>query len=75
MRITKTDKGWSIEVPADVAANLKLSDGEEVDVDIRRRRTPLTGAEREEALRRIRSLAGTFPADFKFDREEANARD
>jgi antitoxin MazE len=29
---------------------------------------------REELLRRLRTLRGRLPADFKFDRDEANAR-
>ena len=75
MRITKTDEGWAIEVPADVVANLALQDGEEVEVDIRRPRAPLVGEERQAAIEKLTALAWTFPADFKFDREEANARD
>jgi hypothetical protein len=30
--------------------------------------------DREELLRRIRGLRGCLPADFKFNRDEANAR-
>ena len=74
MRMTKTDEGWAIEVPADVVANLALRDGEEVEVDIRRPRAPLEG-ERQAATQKLRALARTFPADFEFEREEANARD
>jgi antitoxin MazE len=29
---------------------------------------------RDELLRRLRALRGRLPADFKFDRDEANAR-
>jgi antitoxin MazE len=29
---------------------------------------------REEALKRLRKFRGLMPADFKFDRDEANAR-
>jgi antitoxin MazE len=29
---------------------------------------------REELLRRLRPFRGRLPADFKFDRDEANAR-
>jgi antitoxin MazE len=30
--------------------------------------------QRDEALERLRSFRGTLPADFKFNREEANER-
>jgi hypothetical protein len=30
---------------------------------------------REEAIRRLRKFRGSLPADFKFDREEANFRE
>ena len=74
MRIAKTEKGWSIEVPANVAANLQLRDGEDVEVDIQRMPALPASEEGGLAARAIRSLAGSFPADFKFDRDEANAR-
>jgi antitoxin MazE len=75
MKITRTPTGWKVEVPDDVVRTLGLGDGDEVEV---KRLMPmekaLTPEERERAVRAIRSLRGRLPADFKFDREEANAR-
>lgn len=75
MKIAKTPTGWTVEVPDDVVRMLGLGDGDPVEV----RRLPptveaLTPEEREQAVRAIRSLRFRLPADFKFDREEANAR-
>lgn len=75
MKITRTPTGWTVDVPDDVAAALGVKDGDEVELT---RRAPpkmaLTPEEREEAIGRMRSLRITLPADYRFDREEANAR-
>ncbi len=75
MKITKTPTGWKVEVPDDVVRTLGLGDGDEVEV---KRSMPtqkaLTSEERENAVHAIRSLRGRLPADFRFDREQANAR-
>jgi antitoxin MazE len=55
---------------------LNLKEGDEIvmrpsssgDLDVYRKPT------REELLERLKAFEGRFPADFKFDREEANAR-
>lgn len=75
MKITRTPAGWTVDVPDDVAAALGVRDGDEVELV---RRPPpkkeLTPEELEKALTAIRSLRKAVPADYKFDREEANAR-
>ena len=75
MKISRTEQGWRVDVPDDVADALGLREGDEVRV-VRLAPEPkaLTPQQRAEAMEKIRSLRGTVPADFKFDREEANAR-
>jgi antitoxin MazE len=54
-----------------------LKEGDDVDVRVAGIRTtldPVQKAEREEWLKRLRRFRGMMPADFKFDRDEANAR-
>lgn len=56
-------------------AALGFRDGDEVEV-VRRPlpKKALTPEEREDAIGKVRSLRVTLPVDYKFDREEANAR-
>lgn len=75
MRVSKWGNSLAVRIPKDVAEALQLRDGTEIDLvpmeaglGISRRMT------REEALLGLRKFRGTMPADFKFDREEANAR-
>ena len=76
MQVSKWGNSLAIRLPATVVEALKLKEGDEVEVhvvgerdfDIARDRT------RERALKRIRALRKDLPADWKFDREEANAR-
>jgi antitoxin MazE len=76
MKIAKWGNSMAIRIPKDVADALGLSLGDEVELEpgrvgVLRINRQLT---REEALANLRRLRGTMPADFKFDRDEANAR-
>jgi antitoxin MazE len=76
MRVSKWGNSLAIRLPAAVVEALELNEGGEVEVhvvgerafDIARDRT------RERALARIRAFRQELPPDWKFDREEANAR-
>lgn len=76
MKVARWGNSLAIRIPADVARALSLEEGDAVEL------TPKAPGEievsksekRAQALEAIRSLRGSFPADFKFDREEANAR-
>jgi antitoxin MazE len=76
MQISKWGNSLAIRLPASVVEALKLKEGDEVEVhvvgerafDIARDRS------RERALRRIQALRKELPPDWKFDRDEANAR-
>lgn len=76
MQISKWGNSLAIRLPASVVEALKLKEGDEVEVhvvgerafDIARDRS------RERALKRIHALRKELPPDWKFDRDEANAR-
>ena len=76
MQVSKWGNSLAIRLPASVVEALELREGDEVEVhvlgtrvfDIARDRS------RERALERIRAFGKKLPPDWKFDREEANAR-
>jgi antitoxin MazE len=76
MRVAKWGNSLAVRLPAVVIEALELKEGDEIEIhaadsrllDIRRKPT------RNELLRRLRRFRGRLPADFKFDRDEANAR-
>lgn len=75
MKVAKWGNSLAVRIPKDVAQALGLREGSEVDLVALEDRLgvarPLT---REEAIHRLRRFRGLLPPDFKFDREEANAR-
>ena len=76
MQVARWGNSLAVRIPASVVAALELKPGDEIDIhvaDTRRlgiARTP----GREELLARLRAFRGRLPADFKFDRDEANGR-
>jgi len=76
MRIEKLGDGLIVRIPDDVADALKLKDGDNVDL------VPAYSSymddfpkmTREEAIEGLRNMRIDLPADYKFDRDEANAR-
>lgn len=85
MKVTRTEQGWTIQVPDDVMQALGLRDGDEVRVE--RGKTPAeqvvailatrTEADRARSLAnmdRIAKLSYPLPSGYRFDREEANQR-
>jgi antitoxin MazE len=76
MQVAKWGNSLAIRLPAAVVEALQIKEGDEIDVEVAGARTfairRRPGA--RELLARIRRLRGRLPADFKFDRLEANAR-
>lgn len=76
MKVAKWGNSLAVRIPKDVAESLGLREGDEVSLQpgdpgvicVQREMS------REEAIRSLRRFRGTMPADYKFDREEANAR-
>ncbi len=76
MRVSKWGNSLAIRIPASVAEALQLKEGDEVDIRVAGTRAFDADLDRsrEQALERIKALAIKLPPDWKFDRDEANAR-
>jgi antitoxin MazE len=76
MKVSKWGNSLAVRLPASLVESLNLKEGDEVVVrpapegELQFYRKP----SREELLDRLKEFEGRFPADWKFDREEANAR-
>lgn len=76
MQVAKWGNSLAVRLPAAVVEALGLKEGDEVEIhvagakDFSVARKPA----RDELLKRLRAFRGRLPADFKFDRDEANAR-
>jgi antitoxin MazE len=76
MRVAKWGNSLAVRLPAAVVEALELKEGDEIEIHLAGGREFAVSRKpgREEALRRLRAFRGRLPVDFKFDREEANAR-
>jgi antitoxin MazE len=76
MQVAKWGNSLAIRIPAAIVELLQLKEGDEVEITVadERRLEVTRKPSREELLKRLREFRGTMPPDFKFDREEANAR-
>ena len=77
MHVAKWGNSLAVRLPAAVVQALDLKEGEEIELhvvgerslEVARKTTPT------ELLTRLRRLRGRLPADFRFDRLEANDAD
>ena len=76
MRVSKWGNSLAIRLPASVVEALELKEGDEIEVHVAGERAfdVARDRSREHALARIRAFRKRLPADWKLDREEANAR-
>ena len=76
MRVAKWGNSLAIRIPAEVAEALELKEGDQVEVRLAGARTFEVDRDRrrERAMERIRAAGWKLPPDWKFDRDEANAR-
>jgi antitoxin MazE len=76
MRIVKWRNGLAIRLPAAVVKALELKEGDEIEIQVAgvRQFGVARKPTRDELLKRLRAFRGRLPADFKFDRDEANGR-
>lgn len=76
MQVAKWGNSLAIRLPAAVVEILGLKEGDQIDVRVAGdaafevHRTPSS----EQVLARLRQFRGRLPADFKFDRLQANER-
>jgi antitoxin MazE len=76
MQVSKWGNSLAIRIPALVVEALALKEGDEVEVHVAGNRTfdLARDRSRERALSSIRAFGKALPPDWKFDRDEANAR-
>ncbi len=76
MRVAKWGNSLAVRLPAAVVEALDLKAGESREVHVTGTRTLEVGRykRKDEAVARLRELRRPLPADFIFDRDEANAR-
>lgn len=76
MRVSKWGNSLAVRLPGVLVEAFDLKEGDEIDIhaDGRMDLQMVRRASREELIERLRAYRGLLPADFKFDREEANAR-
>jgi antitoxin MazE len=76
MQVSKWGNSLAIRLPASVVEALELKEGDDIEIKVAETGTFEVERKpsREEWLKRLRRFRGILPVDFKFDREEANAR-
>lgn len=76
MRVAKWGNSLAIRLPASVVEALELKEGDDIEITALAARDFAVSRKpgREEFLNRLRGFRGRLPADFRFDRDEANAR-
>lgn len=76
MQVAKWGNSLAIRLPASVVEALELHEGDEIEVVIADERVFQVRKKpgNEAILARLRQFRGKLPADFKFDRDDANAR-
>jgi antitoxin MazE len=80
MKVAKWGNSLAVRLPASVVESLQLQEGDEVDlhreadgafsVELQATRREII----DRAIERLRAYRGSLPADYKFDRDEANER-
>jgi antitoxin MazE len=76
MQVAKWGNSLAVRFPASLVQALNLKEGEEIELHllgerslaVARKETP------EQMLERLRALRGRLPADFHFNRQEAQGR-
>ena len=76
MKLAKWGNSLALRIPAEVAEKLRLSPGEEVELQITGENAfeVCRDRKRQEAIEKLRRMRFTIPGDYKFDREELNER-
>jgi antitoxin MazE len=76
MQVAKWGNSLAIRLPATVVAALELKEDDEIEIHVADIREFAVARKpgRAELLKRLRAFRGRLPADFKFDRDETNAR-
>ena len=76
MQVSKWGNSLAVRLPAAVVEGLGLKEGDDIEIAIAGKNRFEVGRKKSvtEALAGLRRFRGRIPADFKFDRDEANSR-
>jgi antitoxin MazE len=76
MQVSRWGNSLAVRLPAAVVETLGLKEGDEIAIEVAepRRFRVARDTRRDEALETLRGLGWTLPDDFRFDRDDANAR-
>lgn len=76
MLVAKWGNSLAVRLPAAVVEALDLKEGDDIEIHVADARNFAIARRptRVELLERLNTFRGRLPADFKFDRDEANAR-
>ncbi len=76
MQVAKWGNSLAVRIPSAVAEALELQAGDEIEIHVAGEREFAIARKpsRADLLERLRAFRGRLPADFKFDRDEANGR-
>lgn len=76
MQVSKWGNSLAVRLPAAVVEALELKEGDEIEIHVAETRDFAVARKprRQVLLKRLRAFRGRLPEDFKFDRDEANAR-
>lgn len=76
MRVAKWGNSLAVRLPAAVVGALKLREADDIEIHVAGSRQFGIARKpgRDQLLKRLRAFRGRLPSDFKFDRDDANAR-
>lgn len=77
MQVSKWGNSLAVRLPASLVEALELREGDDIEIiaDDARTFAVRKKSANEALLKRLRTFRGKLPADFKFSRDDANARD
>lgn len=76
MQVSKWGNSLAVRLPRAVVDALNLKEGDEIEISVASKREFKVARDRskEKAIEQLRQMRWSFPADFKFNREEINER-
>ena len=76
MRVAKWGNSLAVRLPAAVVDALELKDGDDIEVRVLNARELAVSrkADRMALVDQLSAFRGRLPADWKFDRDDANGR-
>ena len=76
MQVSKWGNSLAVRLPAVVVAALDLKEGDEIEISVAGKRSFKVARDgsKQKALSQLRRMKWSFPAGFKFSREEIHER-